>query len=84
MDWFLYDNGLRHERVKVILWAKRENLLIRQANQRIMLKLPAHIHLTTASVLKRLHVFDSDQLRFYLKIQTFQYNIIYSLHLHIL
>ena len=20
MDWFLYDNGLRHERIKLIIW----------------------------------------------------------------
>ena len=27
MDWFLYNNGLRHERVKVILWFTQSSLL---------------------------------------------------------
>ena len=27
MDWFLFDNGLRHERVKVIIFYKNMNVL---------------------------------------------------------
>ena len=33
MDWFLYDNGLRHERVKQIFWRMTFSKVIEKQQQ---------------------------------------------------